>query len=81
MSDEPKRVKGGRPRKHAAGAKRPTMSFRISSKLHEALIASAAINERSLSEEIEHRLEQSCAPPDALALVLAQALLSQAPRR
>lgn len=55
----PQRKKGGRPRKHSPDAKRPTMSFRISSKLHERLIAASVANERSLSEEIEHRMEES----------------------
>lgn len=56
---EPQRKKGGRPRKHSPDAKRPTMSFRIGSKLHERLIAASVANERSLSEEIERRMEES----------------------
>ena len=60
MTDqEPQRKKGGRPRKHSPDAKRPTMAFRMSSHLHERLIASADANERSLSEEIERRLDNS----------------------
>ncbi|MCJ2067359.1 TraY domain-containing protein [Methylobacterium sp. J-030] len=35
------------------------MAFRMGSQLHERLIASAEANERSLSEEIERRLEDS----------------------
>lgn len=60
MTDqEPQRKKGGRPRKYSPDAKRPTMAFRMGSQLHERLIASAEANERSLSEEIERRLEDS----------------------
>ena len=56
---EPQRKKGGRPRRHAPDAKRPTMAFRIGSSLHEKLIAASIANERSLSEEIERRVEAS----------------------
>ena len=43
------------------------MSFRIGSKLHERLIEAAAASERSLSEEIEHRMELSFEAADAAA--------------
>jgi hypothetical protein len=39
----------------------------MSSALHEKLIASAAVNERSLSEEIEHILEEKFSEHDRVA--------------
>lgn len=63
------RVKGGRPRKHSPDAKRPTMAFRMGSQLHERLIASAAANERSLSEEIERILEAHFTAADQRTLI------------
>ncbi len=59
--EAPKRVKGGRPRRHAPNARRPTMAFRMSDALHQQLIAASVANQRSLSEEIERRLEVSFA--------------------
>lgn len=67
MADQ--RVKGGRPRKHSPDAKRPTMAFRMGSRLHERLIASAAVNERSLSEEIERILEAHFAAADQRTII------------
>ncbi len=68
-AEAPKRVKGGRPRKHAPNAKRPTMAFRISERLHRALLASSAQNERSLSEEIERILEAHFLGNDLKAII------------
>ena len=58
MDTEPKktRTKGGRPRKYASDAKRPTMAFRIRGDMHEKLVASAASGGISVSEDIERRL-------------------------
>jgi hypothetical protein len=60
MSDHaemPKRI--GRPPKYPGEGKRPTLTFRVRGKLHEQLQAAAAASERSISEEIEARLEES----------------------
>ena len=51
--------KGGRPPKDPSGGKRPTLTFRCRSALQEKLQASAAEADRSMSEEVERRLEQS----------------------
>ncbi|UHC20474.1 hypothetical protein LRS73_35445 (plasmid) [Methylobacterium currus] len=52
------------------------MSFRISSDLHEKLIASATEGERSLSEEIEWRLEQSFREPEIATKIAETAIVS-----
>ena len=60
MSDKPDaRNKGGRPSKDPAGGKRPTITFRCRSTLQEKLQAAAHGADRSVSEEIERRIEQS----------------------
>lgn len=60
MTEAPlQRKKGGRPRRHAPDAKRPTMAFRMGSELHAKLVAASIAHERSLSEEIERRVENS----------------------
>lgn len=56
--DKPKN-KGGRPRKHPVGTRVPTLAFRVRAGLRDKLEASAERSERSISEEIERRLEQS----------------------
>ena len=59
MKPEATRVKGGRPRKYASDAKRPTMAFRIRGDMHQRLKTQAEAGEISLSEEIERRLTKS----------------------
>ena len=51
--------KGGRPRKHPQGNRIPTLAFRVRAGLRDKLEAGAKQNERSISEEIEQRLEHS----------------------
>lgn len=53
------RKKGGRPRLYPGTEKRPTLTFRVRGKMHEQLSKAAEEAERSLSEEIERRIEQS----------------------
>ncbi|MCJ2036392.1 hypothetical protein [Methylobacterium sp. J-068] len=60
MADEPKeRNKGGRPSKDPAGGKRPTITFRCRASLQEKLQTSSRAADRSVSEEIERRIEES----------------------
>jgi|tagenome__1003787_1003787.scaffolds.fasta_scaffold20380484_1 hypothetical protein len=54
---EPK--KRGRPAIPAAEKKARNFTFRSRGDLHERLSGAAAANQRSISEEIEHRIEQS----------------------
>jgi hypothetical protein len=49
----------GRPLKPAAMRKRRNNTFRTRDALYERLKASAEANERSITEEVEYRLEQS----------------------
>ena len=49
----------GRPPKPDAEKSGPTLSFRVKPKLRAALVEAAERNQRSLSEEAEHRLELS----------------------
>ena len=53
-----KRKRGGQPKK-AADRKRNNLTFRTRDKLRNDLEAAAADSQRSISEEIEHRLEDS----------------------
>lgn len=60
MTDgEVPRKKGGRPRLYPGTEKRPTLTFRVRGRMHEQLSKAAEEAERSLSEEIERRIEQS----------------------
>jgi hypothetical protein len=59
MTDQPqKRKRGGQP-KPAAERKRNNMTFRVRDSLRAELQASADKHQRSVSEEIEYRLEHS----------------------
>jgi hypothetical protein len=49
--------KRGRPRRYAPG-KRPTLTFRVQEPMHEDLAKTAKDNQRSISEEIEARLNE-----------------------
>lgn len=51
--------KSGRPRLYPGTEKRPTLTFRVRDRMHEQLSSAAAEGGRSLSEEIERRLDQS----------------------
>jgi hypothetical protein len=65
----------GRPRKYPSGAKRPTLTFRIKDDVHARLKAASELSCRSLSEEIEYRIEQSLLVallPSQLAIVVAR---------
>ncbi|WP_419828346.1 hypothetical protein [Methylobacterium sp.] len=69
MTDEQKAAKkGGRPRVYPGTEKRPTLTFRVRGTMHQRLQESAAVNEVSLSEEIERRLERSFEIEKALAV-------------
>lgn len=60
MTDEPEiKSKGGRPSKDPAGGKRPTVTFRCRTDLQAQLQAAATRSDKSVSEEIEHRLMRS----------------------
>src|SRR4028118_2214226 len=48
----------GRPPRYAPG-KRPTLTFRVQEPLHERLRQTAAATGRSISEEIERRVEET----------------------
>lgn len=61
---EPKRR--GRPPKPAAQVKRANLTFRTRDELREMLVESAKRSQRSLSEEVEYRLEQSMSGEEAL---------------
>src|SRR4051812_7138361 len=71
VSDQDKQPKRrGRPPKYAGEGKRQNFSFRIRSSVRNQLIGAVAESGRSLSEEIEYRLEQSFELPklmDAMA--------------
>jgi hypothetical protein len=58
MTQEPKRRRGGQ-RKPAAERKRNNLTFRVRDQLRADLEQAAAANQRSVSEEIEHRIERS----------------------
>jgi hypothetical protein len=68
-AETPKRI--GRPPKYPGEGKRPTLTFRVRGKLHEQLQAAAAASERSISEEIEARLEESFRREELPALITA----------
>jgi hypothetical protein len=61
----------GRPPKYAGEGKRQNFSFRIRDKTRERLIATVAETGRSLSEEIEYRIDQSFQWEDAFGDVRA----------
>ena len=61
----PKRGRG-RPRRYAPG-KRPTLTFRVQEPMHKDLVKAAKVNQRSISEEIEERLNQWAEVPRLLA--------------
>jgi hypothetical protein len=52
--EKPKR---GRPRRYAPG-RRPTLTFRVQEAMHRELTKTAKDNQRSISEEIERRLDE-----------------------
>jgi hypothetical protein len=63
MVESPRR--GGRPRKPQGGLKRTPFGTRLGAELRDYLAAQATSNGRSLSEEIEYRLETSRLADDA----------------
>lgn len=50
---ERKRVKGGRPRLHPEGGRRPQLAFRVRGETYDRLKSAAEAVDRSISEEIE----------------------------
>jgi hypothetical protein len=54
-----KKPKVGRPPRHAGERLSKNRTFRVRGELDEKLLAAAAVSGRSVSEEIEYRLEQS----------------------
>ncbi len=58
-AEKPARKKTGRPPKSPDGQPRITHSMRLRGQIREQLIEAAKKAERSISEEIEHRVEQS----------------------
>jgi hypothetical protein len=63
--------KRGRPRRYAPG-KRPTLTFRVQEPMHKDLARTAKDHQRSISEEIEFRLNQWAEVPHLLAAAKAQ---------
>jgi predicted DNA-binding protein len=59
MTDQEQPKRRGRPPKYAGEGKRQNFSFRIRDKVRDRLIEAVADTGRTLSEEIEHRIEQS----------------------
>lgn len=59
MSESSEKNKGGRPLKTPASGKRPNVTFRCRSDLHARIQQAAQLRERSVSEEIETRLDNS----------------------
>ena len=55
---KPPRKKPGPPPRYAPG-KRPTLTFRVREDLHQQLKDTAAASGRSISEEVERRVEES----------------------
>src|SRR4051794_30647606 len=58
--------KGGRPPKYAGEGKRITHTMRFREKTRLNLIKAAERSGRSMSEEIEHRVERSFEAPDSV---------------
>jgi hypothetical protein len=56
---QPERRKRGRPRKTPAALLRPTITFRARPLVHDHLKETALSNGRSLSEEVESRIDRS----------------------
>jgi uncharacterized protein (DUF1778 family) len=71
--------KGGRPPKYAGEGKRVTHTMRVRAATREKLKAAAAESGRSMSEEIEYRVEKSFWEEDLVTRLLA-VLAEQAPR-
>lgn len=63
-AEAPKKI--GRPAKNPGEGKRPTITFRCRGPLHERIQASAREADRSVSEEVETRLDRSYAADDEL---------------
>jgi hypothetical protein len=57
MTETPKKRGPGRPRRYAPG--RQNLAFRVTPELREKLIKAVQLSGRSLSEEVEFRLERS----------------------
>ena len=66
--EEPKRRRG-RPALPESQRKRSNLTFRVRGDLYERLSTTARVFERSVSEEIEHRLTQSFYARDVIAQV------------
>lgn len=60
---------GGRPPKYPNEGKRPTLTFRCRPSLQEKLQAAASEADRSVSEEVERRLDKSFEDADLIAAV------------
>lgn len=71
--DEPKRSKGGRPAKYPGEGRRPTLSLRVRGGLYEQLKTAAEASERTISEEMEHRLAISFVNDDTAKAAAAAA--------
>ena len=66
--------KGGRPRKHPEGARRPTLAFRVRDEMREYLEAGAKTRNLSISEEVERKLafmRTLAEDPETEAVILA----------
>lgn len=50
--------KGGRPRKHLVGTRRPQLAFRARGGLYEKLKADAQLADRSMSEQVEWTIQR-----------------------
>ena len=60
LSEKPTpKNRGGRPKKYPGEGRRPTLSLRVRGGLYEKLQAASEVAERTISEEMERRLERS----------------------
>src|SRR5690348_4340883 len=78
MNQQPVKRGPGRPPKPEGEAKRAYFQTRIREPQRQRLDAAAAVNGRSLSEEIEQRLEESLADEDRLVAALGRTYGRQA---
>lgn len=73
--DAPKRPPG-RPRKYPAEGKRPNLTFRLSEDTRRRLLEASLQSGRSLSEEIELRVDKSFDTPELVGSVVQSTLAS-----
>lgn len=70
QAEPPAKNRGGRPRKDPVKGRRGNYSFRMSEAVRAQLSAKAEENGRSISEEVEYRIEQSLQKDGRLQAVM-----------